>query len=80
MLDKKGRGEDFKKNRSKNHARQYYTLYKSWPIVKKLNPDILIRIREDALVQKPLDISKFIGRARRPGSDCRACRELLEWY
>ena len=59
MLDKKNLGENFKINRANNHVRQYYTLSDSWSIVKSLNPDILIKIRDDAAVYEPLTLTKF---------------------
>lgn len=59
MLDKKNRGKEFIKKRAMNHVRQYYTLYNSWSIVKKINPDILIRIRDDATLSTPLTLTEF---------------------
>ena len=44
----------YRNNRGNNHVRQYYTLSNSWPIIKKINPDILVRIRDDATLSKPL--------------------------
>ena len=56
MLDKKQFGRKFTIHRANNHIRQYYTLHNSWSIIKKLNPDILIRIRDDATLTSPLKL------------------------
>ena len=48
MLDKQHFGKRFIANRARNHVRQYFTLAQSKSIVQQLNPDILIRIRDDA--------------------------------
>lgn len=61
MYDKKNLGQEFIFNRAINHIRQYYTFYKSWPIIRKLNPDILIRVRDDAMVMKALNLSNIIN-------------------
>ena len=55
MLDKKGMSRRERINRGLNHVRQYYTLFNSWPIIKKINPDFLIRIRDDAFFKKPIN-------------------------
>jgi len=57
MYDKRDLGNEFLKQRAHNHVRQYYTLYNSWTIIKKLDPDILIRIRDDALLSTPLKLT-----------------------
>ena len=61
MYDKKRFGIKFAQQRAHNHTKQYYTLMNSWDIIKKLNPDILIRIRDDALLSKSLDISSVLN-------------------
>lgn len=61
MYDKRSRGHKFKLNRAKNHIRQYYTLTDSYETIKKLDPDILIRIRDDAQLTRSLDLSKLTG-------------------
>ena len=60
MYDKQNMGEEYIKNRALNHVKQYYTLANSWPIIKKIKPIILIRIRDDAILSKPLELSKSI--------------------
>ena len=37
-----------------------YILSNSWSIIKKLNPDILIRIRDDAYLSTPLKLTKLL--------------------
>ena len=59
MYDKKWRGKKYTKQRAQNHVRQYYTLSNSWSIIKKLNPDILIRIRDDACLSTSLKLTKL---------------------
>jgi hypothetical protein len=59
MYDKQSLGNKFTEQRAKNHVRQYYTLYNSWTIIKKLDPDILIRIRDDALLSTPLQLTEL---------------------
>lgn len=59
MYDKEDLGEIFRKHRAENHVRQYYTLSNSWSIIKELNPDILIRIRDDATLSKSLDLTEL---------------------
>ena len=56
MYDKRKNSKEYKINRAYNHIRQYYTLYDSWETIKKINPDILIRIRDDAILCKPLKL------------------------
>lgn len=60
MYDNKELGKEFINQRAKNHVRQYYTLYNSWPIIKKLNPNILIRIRDDATLSSSLFLQNTI--------------------
>ena len=60
MYDKGSMGEAFRQNRAENHVRQYYTLSNSWSIIKELNPDILIRIRDDATLSSPLNITELL--------------------
>lgn len=60
MYDNQEKGEKYIKNRALNHVKQYYTLANSWPIIKKIKPHILIRIRDDAILIKPLKLSELI--------------------
>jgi len=63
MYDKQNMGFKFEQKRAKNHVRQYYTLSQSMSTVNKLEPDILIRIRDDAMIKQTLDwmsLLKFI--------------------
>ena len=55
MLDKKDMSRQERINRGLNHIRQYYTLSTTLPIIKKINPDFLIRIRDDAILKKPIN-------------------------
>ena len=57
--DKKSRSKKFRKHRAENHVKQYYTLSNSWSIIKKLNPDILIRIRDDAYLSTSLKLTEL---------------------
>jgi len=57
MYDKQHFGKQFTIHRSHNHIKQYYTLYNSWSIVKNFNPDLLIRIRDDATLSTLLKLS-----------------------
>lgn len=59
MYDSQAKSKEFNYNRGKNHARQFYTLRQSWPIIEELNPDILIRIRDDAMLSAPLNITEY---------------------
>ena len=61
MYDKQFRGPKFTLQRAHNHIRQYYTLTDSYETIKKLDPDILIRIRDDAQLTQSLDLSKLTG-------------------
>lgn len=63
MYDKSYMGFKFEQKRAKNFVRQYYTLSQSMSTVNKLEPDILIRIRDDAMIKQTLDwmsLLKFI--------------------
>ena len=60
MLDKSYLGKEYIKKRGKNHARQFYTLYNSWPIIKRFDPDLLIRIRDDGILKEPLKLPNLI--------------------
>jgi len=59
MYDKKPLGKKFTKCRALNHVRQYYTFSKSWSKIKEINPDILIRIRDDACLSRSLNLTDF---------------------
>lgn len=59
QLDKENIGLLFRQQRSKNHARQFYTFSNSWSIIKELNPDILIRLREDVYLPTSFKLSEF---------------------
>lgn len=61
MYDKKIAGKEFLLKRANNHARQYYTLWCSYEKIKNLNPDILIRIRDDAILSKPLILDQIFS-------------------
>lgn len=58
MYDKKQFGQSFRVQRAENHIRQYYTSSTNWEIVKKFDPDILIKIRDDAILSSPIDMDK----------------------
>ena len=60
MYDKSYLGLEYKTKRAKNHVRQYYTLFRSWPIIKRFNPDLLIRIRDDAMLKHPIKLPNLI--------------------
>ena len=60
MYDKQCNGKEFTISRAKNHIRQYYTLSNSWSIVEKFNPDLLIRIRDDATLLDLIDLNKIL--------------------
>ena len=59
QLDHQGKGLLYIQQRSKNHVRQFYTLSNSWSIIKELNPDILIRLREDVYLPTSFKLSKY---------------------
>ena len=64
MYDKQNLGKQYTIHRSHNHIRQYYTLYDSWSIIKKINPDFLIRIRDDATLSTVLKLSHLTKECR----------------
>ena len=66
MYDSQAKSKEFNYNRGKNHARQFYTLRQSWPIIEELNPDILIRIRDDAMLSAPLNITEYARSIHNP--------------
>ena len=59
MYNKQKFTKELTLNRGYNHIRQYYTLRDSFNIIKIINPDILIRIREDAVLKLPLELKKI---------------------
>lgn len=59
MYDKRGMGKKFRDVRATNHVKQYYTLAESWPMIKKIKPRILIRIRDDAILSERIKLSEF---------------------
>ena len=66
MYDKRKFGETYLKNRARNHVRQYYCSSNSWEFIEKLDPDILIKIRDDIILYSPLkmdDIHKLLSNA-----------------
>jgi hypothetical protein len=60
MYDKVNRGLKFEQKRAINHVRQYYTLSQSLSTVKNLEPDVLIRIRDDAMIKQTFDWVSFL--------------------
>ena len=70
MYDKQHLGQQYTIQRSHNHIKQYYTLYNSWSLIKKLNPDLLIRIRDDATLSTLLKLSDL-------PKECRNCKKCI---
>lgn len=60
MYDKQHLGPSFALQRAHNHVRQYYTLSSNWEFVRNLDPDVLIKIRDDAMLSSPLHLHNIL--------------------
>lgn len=79
QYDKQCKGESFRKQRAENHVRQYYTLYNSCSVINKINPDILIRIREDAILSTPLKLTELTKIISHPSTKCIITPKENSW-
>lgn len=60
MYDKGHLGSSFRLQRANNHIRQYYSLSTNLEFIRRFNPDILIKIRDDAMLSTPLHLDKIL--------------------